>query len=161
MSQLSRKTPLRARKGLVRSAFVRHTPFEPQNGLKRRKVAQVEKGAENALDAPVAQKNGNSTLRKVGKKGQEWITARNWLRKRFNWAGITSCEFKFQGCWGDQWLSFAHCKKRRKLEDGEIWHVGLACQHCHSILDEVMNHEEMHTAVHRVIHQRGLIAPPQ
>lgn len=145
-----RRTPFK-------SAFVRHSPFLPQNGLKRKVAGQGGTGGENAPGAATDSKR--ASLRLVGKKGREWVTARAWLRRHFNYAGITRCEFRFQGCWGDASGGFAHCKKRRKLEEGEIWHVGVACFKCHQRLDEVMSHDEMHMAVHAVIDKRGLIAP--
>ncbi len=100
-------------------------------------------------------------LRPVGKKGKTWIDVRKQISQRFEWAGITICEFRFKGCYYDASGGFAHCRKRRKLEEGEIWHVGISCLHCHTILDEKMSHEEMHTAVHEVIEKRGgILAPP-
>lgn len=99
-------------------------------------------------------------INKIGPKGQQWINVRKDIKKRFEWAGITVCEFRFEGCWFNDGLALAHCKKRRKIEGLEIWHCALACNHCHQTLDERMTHEEMHAAVHVVINKRGLIAPP-
>jgi hypothetical protein len=102
----------------------------------------------------------STKLKAAGKKGQEWIDVRRQLKKRFGWAGITVCEFRFQGCWFSEGLGFAHCKKRRKLVDLEIWHCALACNRCHDLLDLHMSHEEMHLEVHKIIEKRGLLAPP-
>jgi hypothetical protein len=100
-------------------------------------------------------------MRAVGKKGQLWINVRKQIKQRFEWAGITICEFRFQGCYYDASGGFAHCRKRRNLLEGEIWHVGLACLHCHTCLDEKMSHEDMHNEVHKVIEKRGgILAPP-
>ena len=99
-------------------------------------------------------------LRAIGKKGAAWIAVRKQLKQRFEWAGITICEFRFAGCYYDASGGFAHCKKRRKLLEGEIWHVGLACLSCHTRLDEKMTHEEMEIEVHKIIDKRGLIVPP-
>lgn len=98
-------------------------------------------------------------MRRIGKKSKTWIDIRKDIKKRFGWAGITVCEFRFEGCWFNEALGFAHCRKRRKLTDEEMYHVALACNPCHDKL-ELMSPEEMHDAVHEKITRRGLIAPP-
>lgn len=89
----------------------------------------------------------------AGKKTRAWADARRLLKRQFLDAGITTCELRFGGCWRDSALGFAHCRKRRHLKEGELYHVILACNPCHDRL-EVMGAEEMHIRVHRVIDTR-------
>jgi hypothetical protein len=107
-----------------------------------------------------SQFRGRSKL-KNGRRSKEWEKARAWLKKQFEKREITRCEFRFiaHDCWGEN-LGFAHCKKRRLLMEGEIWHVALACQTVHTILDEKMSHEAMHEAVHRAIENHGGVIAP-
>lgn len=98
-------------------------------------------------------------MNRIGKKGSEWLTVRAQLKKYFNWAGITVCEARLEGCWFHNALGFAHCRKRRLLQDGEIWHVVLLCNPCHDKW-EISGHENMHTKIHAIIDKRGLIGPP-
>ena len=98
-------------------------------------------------------------INQIGPKGQTWIDVRKLLKQRFEWCGIIRCEARLPGCWFDDGLGFAHCRKRRKIEGLEIWHVALLCNHCHDVYEK-LPHEEMHAAVHQIIDQRGLIAPP-
>lgn len=99
-----------------------------------------------------------SSLNRIGKKTAEWIKVRKWLKDHFRFAGIEMCEARLSGCWYENALSFAHCRKRRKLLEGEIYHVALLCIPCHNLY-ELLSHEEMHTAIHELIDKRGLIAP--
>lgn len=94
---------------------------------------------------------------------KEWTKARKWLKAEFENRGITRCEFWFidHKCTNFA-LAFAHCKKRRKLLDGEIWPVAVACQTVHEILDLKMSHEEMEIAVHKAIdNHSGVIQPTE
>lgn len=72
---------------------------------------------------------------KAGKRTKEWQHMREQLKPRFEAAGITRCEFRYEGCWRDNGLSFAHTKKRRNLRDGELEVVALACIPCHNRLE--------------------------
>lgn len=95
-------------------------------------------------------------LKKMGKKGLEWVRVRNELKKRFVRAGITRCELKFMGCWGDNALGFAHLKKRRNLIGNEIYEVVLACNPCHDRV-EVLPEEEMKKILSETIKNRKAI----
>lgn len=142
-----------------KSAFVRHTPFAPKSTLQRKVAIQGGEERGNVPSATVASGIKVSTgIRRVGKKGQEWITVRAWLKRHFNFAGIIYCEARLEGCWLDSALSFAHCRKRRKLLEGEMYHVALLCQPCHNTW-EILPHEEMHKKIHGIIDRRGLICP--
>lgn len=149
---------------MKRSAFVRNSPFPPHSRPVRRRAertaatAEAENGPE--ISGNAAKSAPRKALKAVGKRGREWITARNWLKKRFNWAGIISCEARIPGCHFDNMLSFAHCKKRREMLEGEIYHVALLCLHCHEIYER-LSHEDMHTKIHEIIDRRGLLCPKQ
>lgn len=157
-SQVKRST-LKRTSSLKRSAFVRHTPFVPHNRPVSKVAAESGREGENvSVAAAGSGKSISRGLRTVGKKGREWINARAWLKKRFNWAGITSCEFRFEHrCWGSDGLSMAHSRKRRDPLF-EMYEVALACPVAHQMLDEQMSHAEMYSAVMAVIEKRGIFA---
>lgn len=71
---------------------------------------------------------------KPGKKTLAWNKAREELKKEFQAMGITTCEIKFDGCWRDNALSFAHTRKRRNVID--LKRVVLACIPCHDIVEK-------------------------
>jgi len=62
-------------------------------------------------------------------KVQIWNRIRRQLKKDFEKMGITTCELKLEGCKHDNFLGFAHTKKRREVTD--LRRVVLACQPCH------------------------------
>lgn len=72
-------------------------------------------------------------MRKIGKKGREWIKARKKLKKEYLGRGITSCEMMLLGCMETFGLSFAH---RFKRNDPRCEHTFektcLACASCHN-----------------------------
>lgn len=141
---------------LKQSAFVRHTPFVPRNASVERSGSGARTSAQEQPQRSLTQKR---PIRVVGKKGREWINARAWLKKRFNWAGITRCEFRFEHrCWGSDGLSMAHSRKRRDPLF-EMYEVALACPVAHQMLDEQMSHAEMYETVMAIIEKRGIFAP--
>jgi hypothetical protein len=89
-----------------------------------------------------------------GKRTRQWERTRAILKPRFERAGITSCEFRYQGCWRGNALGFAHVDKRRFLAPGELEKVALACCVCHNKLDNEMTRNEMRREVERVIANR-------
>ena len=90
---------------------------------------------------------------KPGKKTLEWERLRAKLKQGFQAAGITSCEFQYDGCWHNNGLSFAHVDKRRFLKPHELTVVALACVVCHPILER-MPREQMRVAIENVIEKR-------
>lgn len=69
-------------------------------------------------------------IKQIGlSKVQIWNRIRKQLKKDFEKAGITSCELKLEGCVHNNFLGFAHTKKRRDVTD--LRRVVLACQNCH------------------------------
>ena len=127
-----------------------------KRGTSRLGAGKRALGASNGLKQPSSKPR--KPLNQVGKKGAEWIKVRNWLRRHFRYAGIMSCEGRLKGCTFDDMLSWAHCRKRRKLLEGEIYHVALLCLNCHNTIER-LTHEEMHHEIHLLISKRGLIAP--
>jgi hypothetical protein len=92
-------------------------------------------------------------LRRAGVKTRAWETTRRKLKPRFERAGITSCEFGFEGCWRRNGLSFAHGDKRRYLDQGELEVAALACIPCHNKL-ELMPRDKMRFEVACAIAKR-------
>ncbi len=156
-SELKRGTSTLRRKGF-KSAFVRHSPFSSQNGLKLNVAIQGGKEGENAPSTPVVSGNGNSRgLKTIGKKGREWIEARKWLKKQFGYKGLTHCMMRFQGCWFDVG-GFAHPAKRRNLKEGELWLAVPTCNPCHSQLEN-MPPEKMRELVETAWAKSGIKLP--
>lgn len=90
----------------------------------------------------------------VGPKGRAWRDVRNGLKTEFEFTyGITTCELRYEGCWNDDALGFAHAAKRRKLIREDLKHVILACNPCHDLL-EVKPPEEMKRIVDQICQQR-------
>ncbi|MCG3176873.1 MAG: hypothetical protein MOGMAGMI_01837 [Candidatus Omnitrophica bacterium] len=72
----------------------------------------------------------------AGKKTKEWDKARKVLKVQYLQKGITTCELMFDGCWGNNALSFAH---RYKRNDPRCEHsfngTILACIPCHDKIE--------------------------
>ena len=84
----------------------------------------------------------------------DWLKVRRELSTEFKAAGITSCELKYEGCWGEKALGWAHGRKRRHLKDGELKSlVVLSCNPCHDRI-EYLKPEEMLAIVESIIAQR-------
>ena len=92
-------------------------------------------------------------MKRAGKKTIAWAKERAKLKLKFAEWGVTTCEVRFQGCWRDNGLSFAHAKKRRNLRQGELSEVVLACAPCHTEL-ELLPEAEMTKIVRRIIKNR-------
>jgi hypothetical protein len=88
-----------------------------------------------------------------GKKTSEWEKVRRNLKPRFERAGITRCELAYALCMHDNYLGFAHAKKRRNLGPGELSVVILACQNCHGDI-ECMEEPMMQQIVMQTIERR-------
>lgn len=103
-------------------------------------------------------RNGRCRLNANGRKTQDWIKVRRELSIEFAAAGITSCELKYEGCWGEKALGWAHGRKRRNLRDGELKSlVALVCNPCHGRI-EYLPPEEMLAIVQDVIARREEVA---
>lgn len=91
---------------------------------------------------------------KRGPKTRKWDSDREKLKKEFHRAGITRCELNYDGCQRDNFLGFAHSKKRRNVvttDDRE--EVILACQNCHDRIEK-QTHVLMYNIVNLVIAER-------
>jgi len=95
-----------------------------------------------------------SPLKKAGKRTLAWAKARASLKIKFYKASITTCELGFPGCFRDNYLGFAHAKKRRNITtEEELKTVILACNACHDII-ESMPESRMGEIVHQTINKR-------
>lgn len=91
---------------------------------------------------------------KPGRGTKAWTNTRARLKKKFAAMGISRCELNYAGCAFDNFLSFAHGKKRRHLEGDELETlVCLACVPCHAILER-MGAEAMLFIVEQTIADR-------
>lgn len=100
-------------------------------------------------------------MKRIGKRLRAWNTARAKLKAGCVLAGITRCEFGYDGCYGGNALTFAHAVKRRYITADapvgspvHIETVAVACLRCHTRLDFEMNHGQMLTAVMTAIASR-------
>ncbi len=76
------------------------------------------------------------------------------LKPKFEKAGITTCELRIHpGCMRDNWLGFAHKRKRRNLGPGELSEVIIACNPCHDAI-EALPEGEMARIVTATITER-------
>lgn len=93
---------------------------------------------------------------KAGKKTKANRASNARLKKKFESLGITRCELNYPNCTPDNFLTWAHGRKRRRLLDGELDSlVCLACQNCHSRI-EFLAPEAMLAIVQSVISERLL-----
>jgi len=81
-------------------------------------------------------------MKKAGKRTKDWERVRRNLKPKFERVGITTCELRYEGCWSDNGLGFAHTKKRANLGPGELSVVALLCNSCHDKI-EILPEEEM------------------
>ena len=75
-----------------------------------------------------------------GKKTKAWDSARATIKRRFEKAGITTCELRGSKkvpheCGNDNYLGFAHDAKRRKLTTEDLYRVILVCNFAHDIFE--------------------------
>lgn len=83
-------------------------------------------------------------------KSKDWERARRILKQEFARAGIQRCE----QCGTDNFLSFAHSKKRRFIQsDEDLFDVALLCIPCHEKI-EYRGHEYMYNEVRRICDSR-------
>lgn len=92
----------------------------------------------------------------VGKKTLANMKANARLKRKFEALGITRCELNYIDCTRNDFLTWAHGKKRRKLEGDELETcVILACQNCHQRIER-MTPEGMLGIVQSVIAERDV-----
>lgn len=108
----------------------------------------------NSTLSASAMKRGTKRL-KAGKKSKEWMAVRRRLKIQFEAQGITGCELRYEGCFGEGALGFAHGRKRRHLQGDELETLTiLSCNHCHDRI-EYLPPEQMLAIVQDVIGQRS------
>lgn len=90
-----------------------------------------------------------SRLNPRGKKVKAWESARRQLKVKFEAANVTRCEL----CGTDDFLSFAHSKKRRHIQGDELNEVALLCIPCHQSA-ELLPEAEMTITIRRIIAER-------
>jgi hypothetical protein len=104
---------------------------------------------------PTKPEKTRKRLKARGKKVDAWEQTRKELVERFERAGITHCELQWNGCFKNNFLSFAHSKKRRYIKSQEeLEEVLLCCTPCHDRLEYGGN---MYETVRRVIASRRVV----
>ncbi len=89
---------------------------------------------------PMKRSRMNGARRRMNQKGRktnEWDNARAWLKIQFNRVGIRTCELRYAGCAFDNYLGFAHSKKRRNITGDEMYEVALLCNFCHEVAERL------------------------
>ncbi len=89
-----------------------------------------------------------------GKKTTQWEGERAKLIEEFANMDITSCEIKFEGCWKNNALGFAHIDKRKNLRPEDLPSVVLACTPCHQTV-EAWNNIRMRKFLLEIIKKRN------
>lgn len=84
---------------------------------------------------PLAKVKMPKSMKKEGKKTISWADERKKLVIKFNEMNIRSCEIRFENCWKNTALGFAHLEKRRKLGPDDLGEVVLACNICHEVVE--------------------------
>lgn len=79
-----------------------------------------------------------TAMKNRGKKTSEWYFASQELKQEFDANGITECELGYAQCRRNNYLTWAHGKKRRHLAPGELKSlVILACVICHAVIERL------------------------
>lgn len=120
--------------------------------LKRSKSKLKPNTALKSRKSLVARK----TIKKIGKKTKEWSIARKEAVEYLSSMGIVSCEGKMEGCTRYLFLTLAHSKKRRHIQNSlELAEIALLCQHCHNII-EGWKESDMEVYVKKIVQDRGV-----
>lgn len=100
-------------------------------------------------------KSGKS-IKKAGKKSKEWSVVRKEVLEYFESIGLPQvCELQYENCLGGMFLTLAHSKRRRKIENAEqLKELIYACSKCHELLD-ALPHNETEEIVKKIIAKRG------
>jgi len=77
---------------------------------------------------------------KLGKRTKTWNKDRAKLKLIYQEKGITTCELRFEGCWVNNALGFAHKHKRSYYllwpdQLGTFTETILACNPCHQKIE--------------------------
>lgn len=92
--------------------------------------------------------------KKISVKNQAWQNVKKYLHKWFEDNGITKCEIRYEGCFYNSHLTYAHRLKRRHITtEDELKTVVVACVHCHDIVER---DPKMYNVITEIIKNRGL-----
>ena len=110
---------------------------------------------EQALKDNQKEPKARKALPKAGKRTNEWNEIRTKeLKPAFKRAGVVECELRWPGCMKDNYLGFAHSKRRRDITTPEqMREVLICCQNCHDALD-LRPHAETEAIVQTIIAAR-------
>jgi len=107
-----------------------------------------------ASPIPADESIGKVLFKKRIGKVEQWNQIRRVLKVRFQAVGIIRCELGYRPfCVRDNFLGFAHCKKRRNCSEADLWIAVLACSACHDCI-EILPESEMGAEVLEVIAAR-------
>lgn len=105
-------------------------------------------------------------MKQQGKKGKEWINAREQLKHEFDLQGIRYCEARTRFCWVDNGLGFAHVLRRRHFgkwdtdeREANIQDVALICNPCHDYIDVVLGEVRGGQELRKIIDRRNKTKP--
>jgi len=93
-----------------------------------------------------------------GKKTKQWNSARTIIKRRFEAVGITTCELQGKlkhDCGIDNYLGFAHSKKRRHITGNDLFEVALLCLNAHEIVERLPE-AQMTAMVKKIIDNRAV-----
>lgn len=109
-------------------------------------------GGKKPLGASL--RRGNGRL-KAGRKTKEWESVRRQLKVEYDAMGITTCELRYEGCKYDDYLSFAHGRKRRKLIGDELRTLTiLCCTPCHDKIEFLPPDEMLRIVIDTIAKRR-------
>jgi hypothetical protein len=77
----------------------------------------------------------------AGKRTNAWQKGLHDLKQAFAEHKVMDCEIRFEGCLKNNFLGFAHVKRRVNYDEQELVdpnNVVLACQQCHYTVDYEM-----------------------
>jgi hypothetical protein len=124
----------------MENRFIRNSSFKASSKPMKRSAMKRVPGTARSL--------------KPGRKTKQWNATRRKLVSEFAAMGITSCELRYEGCFGEGALGFAHGRKRRHLKGDELKTlVILICNPCHDRI-EFLPAEEMLRIIQEVIEKR-------
>jgi hypothetical protein len=93
--------------------------------------------------------NRKKGMKKIGKKGKQWLKIRSEELPKFEQVGITRCE----NCGSDYILDPAHRKKRRYCDEAELRIFSILCRKCHTEIED-SGHENMFNKITAIIENR-------
>jgi hypothetical protein len=111
------------------------------------------------IPKPIKKIKKTKSINKIGKKGEANLKANVIMKEAFLNMGIVTCEIKLEGCFKNNFLTFAHLKKRRFLKEEDLLVGVLACVNCHTKVEydcKRYTGQDMETFLQSIIDKRGL-----